>query len=402
MKTVLYITWDSDQTNYLESLFFPIFDGVQIEGDYQFIVYQFSWASLEEVDRIRRLALGQGVDYIHHPVPRKKGRLQGTLEALLKGREEIKKLIRNRAIEIIMPRSTLPAILINSIYGFLRKHHLKIVFEADGFPIQERIDFSGLAPDSIQTRFFLQQEGKLLFRAHAILTRSYKAIDIHLKKIGEDYRSKFFVASNGRDPDFFYFRKEKREEIREALGIKEGEFCWVYVGSLGPAYGNNEMIAIFDQAQARFGNLRFLILPNDLTYAKNHLNSEFPDRIHIHSVPFAEIPNFLSAADIGISFRKNAPSLAGLFPIKLGEYLLCGLPILGSLNMGDAADYLSDKKFVLALDLDKTEEWYHSLESLPALAGLDREAIRAFALEYFSLEKSVRTYLNALDFSSSE
>jgi len=397
LKKILYITWDSDRTNYLESLFFPIFQGVQKKSDYRFTVFQFSWAKDSELSRLINLGEDLGIKYIHHPISRENGRMKGSLHALWQGRRLIKRMIDNEGYQLIMPRATMPAILVNSLYFFLKKRNIKIVFEADGFPIQERIDFSGLNPDSLQARLLLKQEKRMLVLANAVLTRSKKAIDIHVDRIGEGQRPKFYAAANGRKPDFFKFSKEKRSEIRKSLGLSESEICWIYVGSLGPAYGEEDLMSLFDLAQKRFGNLHLLVLPNDLDYAKENLRTEFSDRVHILNVPFKEIPYYLSAADIGLNFRKNAASLSGLFPIKLGEYLLCGLPILGSLNMGDAESILGDQSFVLNLDLDSVEDWEGRLERLPSLLQEDRLAIRGFAIEHFSLDSSVNTYLEALN-----
>jgi Glycosyltransferase len=381
----------------LESLFFPIFKGIQDKSDYRFTVFQFSWAKPSELSRLSNLGEDLGINYVHQPISRDKGRMKGSLHALWQGRRIIKRMTDNEGYQLIMPRATMPAILVNSLSSFLKKRKIKVVFEADGFPIQERIDFSGLNPDSLQARFLLKQEKRMLVLANAVLTRSKKAIDIHVDRIGEAQRPKFYAAANGRNPDFFKFSKEKRSEIRKSLGLSEFEICWIYVGSLGPAYGAKDLMSLFDLAQKRFGNLHLLVLPNDLDYAKENLRTEFSDRFHILNVPFKEIPYYLSAADIGLNFRKNAASLLGIFPIKLGEYLLCGLPVLGSLNMGDAESVLGEQSFVLNLDLDSVEDWEEKIEKLPSLLQEDRLAIRGFALEHFSLDSSVNTYLEALN-----
>jgi len=396
LKKILYITWDSDRTNYLESLFFPIFQGIQKRSKYRITVIQFSWAKPQEVGRLSDLANDLGIKYIYQSVSREKGRITASLQALWKGRSTVKKLIEVEGIQVIMPRSTMPAILVNSFSSFLKKRNVKVVFEADGFPIQERIDFSGLNPNSLQARFLQKQEKKMLMFANAVLTRSKIAIDIHVKSIGEQQGQKFFAVANGRDPDFFKFSREKRIEIRRSLGLSESEVCLIYVGSLGPAYGDQNLMNLFNLAQKRFGNLRLLVLPNDLDYAKKNLRTEFSDRIHILDVPFQAIPFYLSAADVGLNFRQNAPSLSGLFPIKLGEYLLCGLPVLGSLNMGDAESLLANQPFILNLDLERMEDWDEKLELLPSLIEMDRTAVRNFALDHFSLDGSVSTYLKAL------
>lgn len=400
MKTILYITWDSDKTNYLESLFFPIFSGLQQTGAFRMVVYQFSWTSEVEVQRLKNLALEMGIELIQHPIRRNAGRLGGTFNALRKGRQRIRKIIQTRAIDAVMPRSTMPAALVNSLAQFLKSRSIPVIFEADGFPIQERIDFSGLKPNSLQAKFLLNQEHKILKRADVVLTRSKKSIELHVERLEPSARSKFFAVSNGRDANQFSFDAGKRGEIRELLGVESGEICWVYVGSLGPAYAYQEMLSLFDTICEKSGNLKFLVLPNDLEFAQTNLKSKFPDRIIIRKIPFQEIPAYLSAADLGLSFRKPAPSLAGLFPIKLGEYLLCGLPVLASLEVGDTRSWSSKISGILGVQLSDPEFLISAERVLIEKINWDRSQIREEALPVFSLDQSVKEYGEALAFLS--
>ena len=59
-------------------------------------------------------------------------------------------------------------------------------------------------------------------------------------------------------------------------------------------------------------------------------------------VNFNEIPMYLSAADIAFSLRIPRYSMRGVFPIKLAEYLLMGLPVITSKGIGDTEDLLKD------------------------------------------------------------
>ncbi len=106
-----------------------------------------------------------------------------------------------------------------------------------GLPLEERVDFSGLSKTSKQYQWLKGEETKLLLKADGILTRSQKAIAIHLKTIGDAYRDNFTVVFNGRNPDFFKTDASQKKAIRKTLGISEDDFVFVYCGSLGPQYG---------------------------------------------------------------------------------------------------------------------------------------------------------------------
>ena len=90
--------------------------------------------------------------------------------------------------------------------------------------------------------------------------------------------------------------------------------------------------------------------------------------------------------------------MQGVAPIKLGEYLLCGLPLVATRGIGDthnidaAAGYMVDK--MDESELQSVADWFIG-QVLPNRAQL-REHCRQVGLRYFSLEASVASYQQAL------
>src|SRR5690606_8425969 len=179
-------TWDGPQTNYLENLFFPIFSRLT---DWHFHVIQFSWAGQEKQEYLKALAARIGISYTHVDVLRKPHPLLGTAVTVLRSILLLKSYLKKHSVDVIMPRSTFPAMMAGALKK--RMPHLKIVFDADGLPLEERVDFGGLDSKGFQYRFLKEQEIKMLLLADAVLTRSNKATRIHLKNIGEEHASKF-------------------------------------------------------------------------------------------------------------------------------------------------------------------------------------------------------------------
>ncbi len=60
------------------------------------------------------------------------------------------------------------------------------------------------------------------------------------------------------------------------------------------------------------------------------------ENFSIHSVPPKDMPSYLAAGDIGISFIKRCFSKLASSPTKNGEYLACGLPIVINSGIGDS------------------------------------------------------------------
>ena len=398
LKNLLFVTWDSDKTNYLESLFFPILDGLQNTGEFRCFILQFSWASKGEVNRIAALADNKSLNYSHFLISRSPSPSLGVLVTLIRGASVIKDFVLNNQIDIVMPRSTMPALMVNQIWSFLKKNNLKLVFDADGLPIEERVDFAGMKKGGLPFRFLKWIEKKIMQNADRILTRSKKAITFHLQYNPKLVISKFFVVGNGRDSQVFNFQKESRAIIRAKLGVAQDEWLWVYTGSLGPAYAWEELCGLLSQIRLKFQKGKLLVLCRDDTFAKDRTPKELIPFIQFLNIPFSAIPSHLSAGDLGISLRRPAPSLIGLSPIKLGEYFLCGLPVLASTQPGDSEELLESCEFVFPtvdpqnIDDSVLMNWWDSKRPF------DREEIRAFGLNHFSLEKSIESYRLALKF----
>ncbi len=458
MKNLLFITWDGPQTSYMEGLFMPIFQEIAKRGDYQFHVIQFTWAEDKKIAHTQAAADKMGITYAAWPVLRKPNISIGSLLTVLTSAGKIKKYIRENNIHIVMPRSTFPAMIVNQINSPFASRALfpfrglrgasffpfrglrgsaffpfrglrgasffpfrglrgsaffpfrglrggkvpfrgfrgKLIFDADGLPIEERIDFAGLKKESFQYKLMKSAETKMLKSADAVITRSQKAIDIHIAHIGESYRSKFSVVFNGRDKNVFDYQPPLREEVRQELGLKD-ELLFVYAGSLGPQYCLNEMLEIF-QAYAENHLAKFLILTGNTEFAEQNIPSELKEHIILKSVPAEKVSFYLNGGDVAFGLRKPTFSMQGVAPIKLGEYLLCGLPVIASKGIGDTEKILENFEECYLYD--------HSVGLLPQIDQIknfvekaifaDRNNIAQKAQHYFSLEAAAESYLKAI------
>ncbi|TVP53947.1 MAG: hypothetical protein EA341_00520 [Mongoliibacter sp.] len=393
MIKLLFISWDSATSNYLESLFFPILKGLQEKGEVQAHVIQFSWAGKNEVKRIAELAKNLEISYTHHKVKRKPFAGLGALEAVYRGVFFIKQYIEKNGVEMVMPRSTMPATMVNRLWDWLKKKEVQVVFDADGFPLQERVDFAGMDKNGLYYKLLHGEELKMLQRADRILVRSKAAKIQHSKELGQENAPNIFLVANGRDASHFKLDLENREAIRKTLELREEDLLWVYTGTIGPQYRLDDMLALFQKHWKKHPRSKFVILSISKHVDLKAFSKEFQKAIIFKNVAFTEIPHYLSAADLGLSLRQAAPSISGLAPIKTGEYLMMGLPVIVSPGVGDTDQLLKDKDFAFFWESGKEE----SLELwLQKVKQLDPSGIRQFAQTHFSLGKSLGDYGKAL------
>lgn len=392
-RNILFITWDGPQTSYMEGLFMPIFSEIKKTVQCDFHVLQFTWAGEEKIQQIKAAAHTLGIHYTAAPVYRKPIASVGSLLSVFKGIATIRKYIKQHKIDIVMPRSTMPAVMVNR----LSIKNVKIVFDADGFPLEERVDFSGLSKESKQYLWLKKEETKLLERADTVITRSQKAIEIHLHTIGETYRDKFSVVYNGRDVTFFQPDFTTKAKKRDALGFHNEDKVFVYCGSLGPQYGWEEMMAVFSRYHSENERAKFLILTGNVAFAEERIPAALQKDVTVLSVPFADVPEYLNVADVAFAIRKPTFSMQGVAPIKLGEYLLMGLPTIASAGIGDTEAIFEHLDDCFLFHHQHENEIDNVIAFLREKTAVNPNAIRSIGLNYFSLEQSALSYIKALE-----
>lgn len=397
---VLFVTWDGPNSFYLESLFLPIFKLLLNRG-IAFHIVQFTWADKSERARLKNALEDQGVTYQSISVIRRP-LSAGSLATTFFGARHIKRAIRRLQIDIVMPRSTLPAM--SSILALKDYPDVGLLFDADGLPHDERVDFGEMSPYSIAYRLLRDFEVLAVRRADAVLTRSRKAIDILVARGGAGVNpGKFKVVTNGRDENLFKpALQDERSEVRRSLSFEDDAPLLVYVGSsIQGKYCGREIFEFFRTVYAYRHDARLLLLTSSMREA-DFLLKEFEELrpfCHIKHVLSENVPRYLSACDLGLVLIHPKFSMQAVAAIKLGEYLLCGLPVLASSGIGDSDEMVTNGvgysiASMLPDELEAAADWFLKTV-LPDRDGF-RQRSRDAGLNHFALVASVDVYENAI------
>jgi glycosyltransferase involved in cell wall biosynthesis len=394
-RRLLFVTWDGPQVTYLEGLFLPILAGLAPHVPH---VLQFTWGAEAGLDERRALCAARGVPYRAVRIWRRGGAL-GPLASALLGRRHIARAVRDWKIDTLMPRSLMPALASLALPAGPRGGAgLRIVFDADGLPADERVEFAGLPPTGATYRLLRDIEAQAVRRADHVLVRTEAARDILIARAGPPVGpERFTVVPNGRDPAPYARSIEDRARRDAAGGTRPFTLC--YAGSVGPQYLPGLMLEAARRIRVRIPRTRLRILTGDNENLRAALAaSGIEDRswIEIGQLPAEKIPQALAEADLGLAFRNPSFSMRAVAPIKVGEYLLAGLPVLGSPGIG-AADALTEAGVHFpcgAADLDRAVAW------VAKTVRSDRAELRArchaAGRRHFSLEASVARYRDAL------
>jgi glycosyltransferase involved in cell wall biosynthesis len=391
---ILFVTWDGPNVHYLESLFLPIFVGLRPDG-YEFDILQFRWGSSAEEEAVRSACAEAGCGYSAVRVWRL-GALGAFATALLGGLR-LRRAVRRFGADVIMPRSVLPS-LVTLAGGGPRLR--PVLLDADGLEIDERVEFAGLKRDGPVHRILSGIEARMVRRAKAVLVRTAAARDILMARAGPPADpAKYTVVANGRDGRIFHpFDEQARRAVRSELGIAADAPLIVYVGSFGPKYRTRGVGDLAMALHALRADTRLLVLSLAPEQVQSELLDHFPDLGRFTTVlraPFREVARYLAAADVGTVFITETFSTRTVVPVKTGEYLLCGVPAVGTAAIGDNEAAVSEGVFFDDRRGPAEAARWVVEEVLPEREDYRRRA-RAIGLEHYSLEKSIRGYREAL------
>ena len=119
-------------------------------------------------------------------------------------------------------------------------------------------------------------------------------------------------------------------------------------------------------------------------------------KITVASIPYRDVPAYINASDIAFALRKPTQSMQGVAPIKLGEYLLLGVPTIASKGIGDSEEILNQIPGTLLFDHEKPPPSIVINQFIDKVQLIDRNSIRENASKHFTLQNAVKSYCKAL------
>jgi glycosyltransferase involved in cell wall biosynthesis len=390
---ILYVTWDSPEVDYLDSLFLPIFIGLQRQG-FAFDVLQFSWGATDISERSRLSCERAGIGYRRVEVSRR----FGALGPMLGGRA-IARDMRLRGSDALLVRGIMPSL---AALRQARRARIPLALDLDGLQLDERIDFAGRSPLSLTHRLLRDVEYRVLHHARTILVRTHKAAAIAAARAGAGFDPRrLFVVGNGRDAATFApVTGEARCAMRLELGFDPDAPLLVYVGSYGPQYRFDRMFELFDAVRRlhpRAGLLMLTAAVEPVTALVAANRPDYGDACRVLRVAPHDVPRHLAAGDVGLAFREPTFATQAVQPIKLGEYLLCGLTVAGTAEVGGVEDAIAAGAFLPVGD-DSAAIADTATRIVAILPQRDEQsaAARRAGLAGFSLDRTIAGYASAL------
>jgi len=191
--------------------------------------------------------------------------------------------------------------------------------------------------------------------------------------------------------------EDKRSVIRSKLGVTDDEILLVYSGGYAKYQHLEDLVIPFFKLLCEMNNkIKALILSHQVETIKSIVQRiTFADNRFIYmSASQAEVGDYLSACDLGFLLRKQTLVNKVAQPVKVGEYLAAGVPVVVEGEVGGVTDKLLDYGAGLSVLLDgqSIETWRKVGEDVIAYTSrgeVNRLSSRKLANDYFLWESSI-------------
>lgn len=169
---------------------------------------------------------------------------------------------------------------------------------------------------------------------------------------------KISVIPNGANVDLF----KPMGDAKKSLGLDSDNNYVGFVGVIAPWQGLEHLIKSAHQILRANPKTKFLLVgdgeaKNKLIELVNELNLA-EDFVFVDAVPYTEVPKYINAMDVCISFRKGTPSS----PLKLYEYMACGKTVVATDTLDN--NFVREINAGILIDPEKPEEVAGSIISL--------------------------------------
>ena len=319
----------------------------------------------------------------------KRPSLPATLFDVAVGIRLARRLIRNEGVNVLHARGHVAA-LIAALVKRAQKS-VRIVFDIRGFMPEEYTDAGVWPANGLLYRGVKKVERFLFASSDAFVVLTEKARQILFPGRTDEDRIGRPIELIPCCVDFqrFDLSAEIRDAIRADLNVSNRKVI-VYVGSFGGWYMTDEMSNFLKLAHDQDASTFSLILtqspPSIVIDRLARLGLNQKD-FQVTKVLPEEVPRYLLAADLAISFIKPCYSKLSSSPTKIAEYLASGLPIICNAGVGDL-DQLIEQNRAGALVQEFTPETYlKAIEQIDALLGEENlaERLRTVARQQFDL-----------------
>jgi glycosyltransferase involved in cell wall biosynthesis len=348
---------------------------------------QETWTA-EEIAKQQSAFKAEGISWHclkYHKAPS----LPATMYDIAVGALIIARIMRREGVGVLHARNHIPALMCALARKFRGG---QLVFDIRGFMPEEYTD-AGVWPENGYLYKGLKRVERYLLRvADAFVLLTEKARDIVFPGSSDTDTQGRPIEVIPCCVDFARFgtgEQTSRDSLRAELNLGQRRVI-VYVGSFGGWYMTDEMTEFLALAHKQDPATFSMILtqsPRQKVVDRLVGLGIEPSNVLVTQVTPDEVPRYLKAADIAISFIKPCYSKQSSSPTKIAEYLASGLPIVCNAGVGDLDKLIEENNVGTLLREFSPQAYLKALEEIEIMRGdvSLTERLRGVARQKFDL-----------------
>lgn len=268
---------------------------------------------------------------------------------------------------------------------------VSFIFDMRGFWADEKADAKAWFPEGILYRLTKYMERMFICGSDEIVVLTKKA-----RKTLEDKFERNHVSVIPCCVDLELFKPCPGDNSN--LNLPPWRFIVTYLGSVGTFYRFDEIVHFYSLLREEIPEAFFLAITNNdlplISETLSHYSIESNNYL-ITSVVHPEVPTILKQSTISLIFYHRPLSGVGCCPIKFGESLSCGVPVVINSGIGDCDQIVQKERVGVVIDEYTEKSYGRAIEALKELlreGNSLQERCRKVAQRYFSLEIGTEEY----------
>jgi glycosyltransferase involved in cell wall biosynthesis len=366
--------------------------------------HDMTLVSFEKADRyaaqgaeLHRIAEAAGVKWLPQRYHRRPPVLS-TLGDLLTMRRTLWREHEHAPFELIHVRSYLP---MEVAINYAQRTGARLLFDMRGFWADERVE-GGLWPQLNPLyraiyRYFKRAEQRYVRAADSIVSLTEAGAQVLRTWPGYLAAPKpiTVIPCSADFEHFSLVTPAAREAARRELSLPIEALVLGYLGAIGTWYRLPEMLRLVRLAMDRNEDVYFLVLTAEdpeMVFEEAGKQAVPKERVLVRRASRAEVPRWMAAANVGLSFIQPSFSKTASSPTKLGELLAMGIPVLVNAQVGDVEAIVTRVGGGRVLPDLSEASLSAAADSLPSLLALSPAQLRAAALPIYDLARARASY----------
>jgi len=276
----------------------------------------------------------------------------------------------------------------------------RLIFDFRGLWVDERVDKGSWdlrkAHHRWQFRHFKRTERKLLANADQVVVLT-EAVVPEVHRLGAGPSTSVTVIPCCADFEHFTLPDHhSRAQARDWLDIPQDALVLGYLGSVGRMYMLDRLFRLFELAAADRHDAHLLVVTQDVSALNELMGECLPvallGRVHVRPASRQQVPHFIAAMDVLVSFIKPSYARMAASPTKLAECFAAGIPVICNSGVGDVEEQVCSLRAGRVVDPSSDAELTSAVADLDHIVAMGGVRLRDAARNLLGLEVAAIRY----------